>query len=812
MYILHLSDLHFGTDENAENWFGQLAADLTKELSCTRLDIVILSGDIGNKSDPSEYATAIQFITDLKNEFGLSREQIVIVPGNHDLNWQLAKKAYRPERREDYEGPISENSIIDKGEYVEVLDHEKYKSRFKHFSNFYQTVTGKPYSLEYDQQGIIYHFPEKNLLILGLNSAWQLDYHYKSRSDINPAAINHALEQIRHNQEYKKCCLKFAVWHHPINSSCNAPITDRDFLERLALADFRIAIHGHIHKSDNSLYKYDQSAGGRKLDIICAGTFGAPVREWNSGHPLQYNLLKLKENKLIVETRCRKALNGAWKPYAEWTQGAGADPLPRYEIILNQEQNEKSSEKKPEQQPEKEQYSVEFVNRLNEINYITNVHCPPYLLISSPMGYGKTMLIQAAKDLLKRQDRLFVHLELSRKKSYSIQEITYLASQYLKEEIGEHLDSITLEKCGEKLAKCIQEVLTKSQQKELIFLIDEAEALNENLAKQFLNKFVPVLMDTLRISDNSIRLRLIFSGRYISKWSQFSSSISLKPLLLASFDFDSVYQTVENYGNIIDSNTTTEYRKEFTSFLMHFTGGHPGCMAKILRNDFGRSIRVIETDEEEYYKAIVKPVIDEIKENIPDGLEEIFETLSVVRRFNHKLIQWLADKGLIKYSTDSFDLEKRLLQAYLVDKKSGFLEDNITRRLLAIRYRITKKNDFIQACEESISAYESMLNDSDFIFPHVIAVELLFQKLQFLYYNDEDNIGKKFFKNLNEILTTLTTVHSKDYVELVVERLKEDWEFRFTMNYLLRFHAVRDIYPFDELMSKIDEFMEVNDV
>lgn len=332
-HILHLSDLHFGSTDDAYNWYDQLAQDLYSELKCDRLDGLILSGDIANKSTLEEYAAAKQFLDDLSQEFQLQPQQIVIVPGNHDLNWGLAEKAYTLVRRKDYQGSLNESCIIDKGEYIEIQDSEQYKQRFVHFSRFYQEIEGQPYPLEYEQQGILHHFPEQNLLILGLNSAWQLDHHYRSRASIHSRALTNALTQIRRNHAYRDC-LKIAVWHHPLNSPFEDRIDDPGFMERLAQSGFRFALHGHIHKAETSLYRYDFSASGRKLDIICAGTFGAPVREWVPGYPLQYNLLKFEDDKLTVHTRRREELNGAWKPDARWTQGAGKDPLPRYEIQL----------------------------------------------------------------------------------------------------------------------------------------------------------------------------------------------------------------------------------------------------------------------------------------------------------------------------------------------------------------------------------------------------------------------------------------------------------------------------------------------
>ncbi|HEY9799717.1 MAG TPA: HEAT repeat domain-containing protein, partial [Leptolyngbyaceae cyanobacterium] len=334
MYILHLSDLHFGTPDQAKLWSNQLVTDLQNELDIPHLDALILSGDIANKSTPEEYQAAQQFLNEVCKDFTLQPEQIIIVPGNHDLNWQLAQDAYTPYRRERYQGKLNQEIYIDDGgNYIEVADQEKYKQRFEHFRNFYQSIKNQPYPQDYDQQYTLDHFPNQNLLILGLNSAWQLDHHYKDNASINMNALSNALTEIRRHQKYQNC-LKIAVWHHPLNSSWDDRIKDHGFMEQLAQANFRFAVHGHIHKAENSLYKYDMSASGRKLDIICAGTFGAPTKELNPGYPWQYNLLKFEDKKLTIYTRRREEPNGTWKPDARWLMGAGQNPLPYYEFQL----------------------------------------------------------------------------------------------------------------------------------------------------------------------------------------------------------------------------------------------------------------------------------------------------------------------------------------------------------------------------------------------------------------------------------------------------------------------------------------------
>jgi 3',5'-cyclic AMP phosphodiesterase CpdA len=334
MHILHLSDLHFGTLDQANLWSSQLAEDLRNELDIPQLDALILSGDIANYSTPDEYNAAEQFLHKFCQQFPLTPEQIILVPGNHDINWEQAENAYRIERRKNYKGELREGCYIDRGDIIEVRDEQDYKNRFANFSNFYQAIKGEPYPPDYEQQGILHHLAEQNLLILGLNSAWQLDHHYKTRANIHPIALSNALERISRDRETYQNCLKIAVWHHPIHSSGEDRITDAAFLDRLAVAGFRLFLHGHVHEAKTSNYRYDMTKDGRNLDQICAGTFGAPTRELVTGTPWQYNLLQFEGNKLTVRTRCRRKENGTWEADSIWRQGRGKGSADFYRITL----------------------------------------------------------------------------------------------------------------------------------------------------------------------------------------------------------------------------------------------------------------------------------------------------------------------------------------------------------------------------------------------------------------------------------------------------------------------------------------------
>ncbi|MEW6493188.1 MAG: metallophosphoesterase [Cyanobacteriota bacterium] len=84
MYILHLSDLHFGTTADANNWSNQLIKDLHQELKIPHLDALILSGDIANYSIEAEYNAAKEFINELSSHFQIKRPNIIL---KRTRNW-----------------------------------------------------------------------------------------------------------------------------------------------------------------------------------------------------------------------------------------------------------------------------------------------------------------------------------------------------------------------------------------------------------------------------------------------------------------------------------------------------------------------------------------------------------------------------------------------------------------------------------------------------------------------------------------------------------------------------------------------------
>lgn len=334
--ILHLSDVHFGKEEQADNYFTQLASDLTNNLEIKQLDYLVISGDIANRSTEQEYEAAFQMVDKLVNKYELDYNRIVIVPGNHDLNWELSEDSYEFVPQRKVPKSLPEGEYINENTGKRIRKEEKYQERFKYFSEiFYTKIYNKPYPQDYKQQAIVHSFEEHKILFLGLNSCWEIDHHYKQRASIHPNAISTAIDEILGKYDG---WLKIAVWHHPVTGG--ETMKNVEFLEQLAVNGFQIGMHGHIHEAKDENFKYDDNRG---LRIIGAGTFGAPAREQVTGIPLQYNLLVLDSSngKLTVNTRKKEKTNGAWCADSRW--GNKNNPNPYYTIELKYEQNLKKN-------------------------------------------------------------------------------------------------------------------------------------------------------------------------------------------------------------------------------------------------------------------------------------------------------------------------------------------------------------------------------------------------------------------------------------------------------------------------------------
>lgn len=339
--ILHLSDFHMKLDSDPQTMLQQLIADLKDRsggLGFEWLDYLVISGDLSNRASPKEFENARQIISGLIEEFQLTAERCIIVPGNHDLNWEESVYEGKHQRLVDLKS-LKEDTYVKQGDAILIRNDERYPLRFKNFGEkFYHLLIQKEYPLIYEKQCIPFLFPDTKIQFLAINSCWQIDAFHPTRSSIYAHALSQGLleanEQIKEEGLLSEDAqvLRIAVWHHPVTG--NEKIKDDAFLDRLRQAGFQMCLHGHVHEELAELIGYLHPT--RKIHVVGAGSFGAPVYDRPESIPRLYNVIEItRDHRTIrVHTRCLRKDEGAWEGWAVWPGQTPDERRTYYEIKL----------------------------------------------------------------------------------------------------------------------------------------------------------------------------------------------------------------------------------------------------------------------------------------------------------------------------------------------------------------------------------------------------------------------------------------------------------------------------------------------
>ncbi|MCP4104749.1 MAG: CHAT domain-containing protein [Desulfobacteraceae bacterium] len=301
IYILHLSDIHLSTSDQAITYRTQLETDLKHNVELKQLDYLVISGDIANNSKSEEYKAALELVEGIAKRFRLDPERIVTVPGNHDLNWDISAKAYEYVPIHQLPDPLPEEYIPAGLAGALKPDSERYRKRFANFSkHFYKKIYNKEYPSDYSEQGILYFRPHDRILFMGINSCWNIDHNFKNRSGIHSGALTNAISQIL-SGSYSDW-LKIAVWHHPIAGVKR--MKDISFLSQLEANGFQICMHGHMQEVPHGSYLCDHG-----IHFVGAGKSGEPANEQVTGIPYNLLLLDTGTRTITVKTGNKE---GAW--------------------------------------------------------------------------------------------------------------------------------------------------------------------------------------------------------------------------------------------------------------------------------------------------------------------------------------------------------------------------------------------------------------------------------------------------------------------------------------------------------------------
>jgi hypothetical protein len=309
LLVLHLSDLHFTAEMKVDTLLQPLEADLRRVLAGKRLDYLVISGDFADKCNEAGWALAAEFVTALRQGFGLDALRIVLAPGNHDL--VQSSDFFNIETKLLYRDPQGRPVVGG-----EPKPNDKYNSRFHRFGTFYHNLySAKAYKEDPASQYDLIP-AEGGLHFLALNSAWQIDQYYPERASLNNDALSKALREAR------QVPLGIAVWHHA--AAGDRKIMDTEATKKLADAGFRIVLHGDVHQERDDALHYLDAA--RRIHVVGSGSFGAMAKDRPESTPRSYSLLRVQRDLKTVEVERR---------YQKTTEGP-YDAGPRHVIRFEQ--------------------------------------------------------------------------------------------------------------------------------------------------------------------------------------------------------------------------------------------------------------------------------------------------------------------------------------------------------------------------------------------------------------------------------------------------------------------------------------------
>ncbi len=237
--ILHFTDLHFNSENNIissriENFYSAVKLELQeiKQL------YIVISGDVVNKGNIGGYQEAKEYLEKIKEKIlqviPLSNPKFVIVPGNHDCNF-------------DYDNQLRKNAISSMGYETIGVDDNSVIDICTNIQNdfweFYKCFNEIPQNKLFYQ--IIDTIGDKKICFNCINSSWMS----KQQEEIN---LFFPIKRFDNTEIIERGTINISIFHHPISwFTPNGKQNHRKEFQGFVEDNSSIIIYGHEHEEDH---------------------------------------------------------------------------------------------------------------------------------------------------------------------------------------------------------------------------------------------------------------------------------------------------------------------------------------------------------------------------------------------------------------------------------------------------------------------------------------------------------------------------------------------------------------------------------
>lgn len=292
--IIHISDLHISDqsgklgnafkttyltldDEKNYNYIKEFTSALEK-IKCNN-KYLIITGDITNIAEKNEFEKAVNILKIIIDDLSLSKENILLIPGDHDVHRDSIKELLR-------DNPDSTS--------IEVN-----KIKFNNFNLLYKEIKG----VDFDANKIIFDkLVIDELVFLGVNSNMKIDHH-GGVGYLDTKSIENELKSIREEGKEYVLCL-----HHNLEGEFEDKgqwdeVNKKNLKRIFEGNNIKLILNGNEHTPNSKLL------AGSVINLSDSGVFASKNEPTAS---FKYYEIVKNENELLLKNNIKqiRIING----------------------------------------------------------------------------------------------------------------------------------------------------------------------------------------------------------------------------------------------------------------------------------------------------------------------------------------------------------------------------------------------------------------------------------------------------------------------------------------------------------------------
>ena len=329
--ILHISDLHRSPEDpiSNEELVSALLHDRDRYVEETppipSPQVIVVSGDLiegvplGTKDFENQieeqYTVAEELLSELATRFlDGDRSRLVMVPGNHDVDWNTAFGAMERVKPTQFPHNLLEDLRAEDSVFrwdwhtmtlYRIVRNDEYERRLDPFRRFFERFYSEqdmPRKAPGSCDARLYDLFEGAIGVAAFNSCDGNDcFRYHGR--INQSSVARSDLGLRDGGAARD--LRVAVWHHNVEGSpCQTDYMDVDIVRGMIGRGFRLGLHGHQHKAQARSQEI-RLPNLESMVVISAGSLCAGRRQLPTGTYRQYNVVELEPDFARVRTHVR---------------------------------------------------------------------------------------------------------------------------------------------------------------------------------------------------------------------------------------------------------------------------------------------------------------------------------------------------------------------------------------------------------------------------------------------------------------------------------------------------------------------------